>query len=162
MHDFVDNELGKVVPYGVYDIAANAGCVSVGIDNDTAQFAVNSIRRWLDLMGRDRYPNTDQLMITADGGGSNGSRVRLFKIELQKLADETGLTLKVCHYPPGTSKWNKIRAPPVLPHHPELARNAPDQPPGGGRTHRRHHDQDRPDGTVRARHADLPKGDQSE
>ena len=108
VHDFVDAELGKVVPYGVYDIAANAGCVSVGIDNDTAQFSVNSIRRWLDLMGWDRYPDTDQIMITADGGGSNGSRVRLFKIELQKLADETGLTLQVCHYPPGTSKWNKI------------------------------------------------------
>ena len=108
MHDFVDKELGKVVPYGVYDIAANAGCVSVGISNDTAQFAVNSIRRWLDVMGRERYPDMNQLMITADGGGSNGSRVRLFKIELQKLADETGLTLRVCHYPPGTSKWNKI------------------------------------------------------
>ena len=108
VHDFVDKELGKVVPYGVYDIAANAGCVSVGIDNDTAQFAVNSIRCWLNVMGRERYPELDQLMITADGGGSNGSRVRLFKVELQKLADETGLTLKVCHYPPGTSKWNKI------------------------------------------------------
>jgi hypothetical protein len=108
VHDFVDPELGKVVPYGVYDIAANAGCVSVGIDNDTAQFSVNSIRRWLDMMGRERYPDANHLMITADGGGSNGSRVRLFKIELQKLADETGLTLQVCHYPPGTSKWNKI------------------------------------------------------
>lgn len=108
VHDFVDAELGKVVPYGVYDIAANAGCVSVGIDNDTAQFAVNSIRRWLDLMGRERYPGAETVMITADGGGSNGSRVRLFKVELQKLADETGLTLQVCHYPPGTSKWNKI------------------------------------------------------
>jgi hypothetical protein len=89
VHDFVDKELGKVVPYGVYDIAANAGCVSVGIDHDTAQFAVNSIRRWLDVMGRERYPE----MITADGGGSNRSRVRLFKLELQKLADESGLTL---------------------------------------------------------------------
>jgi hypothetical protein len=108
VHDFVDAELGKVVPYGVYDIAANAGCVSVGIDNDTAQFSVNSIRRWLDVMGRERYPTADRLMITADGGGSNGSRVRLFKVELQKLADETGLTLQVCHFPPGTSKWNKI------------------------------------------------------
>ena len=108
VHDFVDKDLGKAVPYGVYDIAANVGCVSVGVDNDTAQFSVNSIRRWLDLMGRARYPEMDQLMITADGGGSNGSRVRLFKVELQKLADETGLTLKVCHYPPGTSKWNKI------------------------------------------------------
>jgi hypothetical protein len=108
VHDFVDKDLGKVVPYGVYDIAANAGCVSVGIDNDTAQFSVNSIRRWLDVMGCDRYPEMHQLMITADGGGSNGSRVRLFKVELQKLADETSLTLQVCHYPPGTSKWNKI------------------------------------------------------
>ena len=108
VHDFVDAELGKVVPYGVYDIAANAGYVSVGIDNDTAQFSVNSIRRWLDVMGRERYPTADRLMITADGGGSNGSRVRLFKLELQKLADETRLTLQICHFPPGTSKWNKI------------------------------------------------------
>ena len=108
VHDFVDKELGKAVPYGVYDIAANAGCVSVGIDNDTAQFAVNSVRRWLNVMGRERYPDMNQLMITADGGGSNGSRVRLFKVELQNLADEAGLTLQVCHYPPGTSKWNKI------------------------------------------------------
>lgn len=108
LHDFVDPKLGKVVPYGVYDIVANAGCVSVGIDNDTAQFSVNSIRRWLDVMGRERYPDTDSLMITADGGGSNGSRVKLFKVELQKLADETGLSLQVCHFPPGTSKWNKI------------------------------------------------------
>ena len=108
MHDFADKELGKVVPYGVYDIAADAGCVSVGIDNDTAQFSVNSVRRWLDVMDCDRYPDMYKLMIAADGGGSNGSRVRLFKTELQKLADETSLTLQVCHYPPGTSKWNKI------------------------------------------------------
>jgi hypothetical protein len=108
VHDFVDPDLGKVAPYGVYDVTANAGCVSLGISNDTAQFAVNAIRLWLDLMGRARYPDMKQLMITADGGGSNGSRVRLFKIELQTLADETGLTLRVCHYPPGTSKWNKI------------------------------------------------------
>ena len=104
VHDFVDKDLGKVAPYGVYDVAANTGYVNVGIDNDTAQFAVHSIRRWLDVMGRDRYPDMNQLMITADGGGSNGSRVRLFKVELQNLADETGLTLQVCHYPPGTSK----------------------------------------------------------
>jgi hypothetical protein len=107
-HDFADKNLGKAVPYGVYDIAANAGCVSVGIDNDTAQFSVNSIRRWRDGMGCERYPEMSRLMITADGGGSNRSRVRLFKVEFQKLADETGLTLQVCHYPPGTSKWNKI------------------------------------------------------
>ncbi len=108
VHDFIDGELGRVVPYGVYDICANAGCVSVGIDNDTASFAVNSIRRWLDVMGRERYPAANRLMITADGGGSNGSRVRLFKVELQKLADETGMTVQVCHFPPGTSKWNKV------------------------------------------------------
>ncbi len=82
--------------------------MSVGVDNDTAQFAVNAIRLWLNVMGHERYPAMNRLMITADGGGSNGSRVRLFKAELQKLADETGLTLQVCHYPPGTSKWNKI------------------------------------------------------
>jgi hypothetical protein len=108
VHDFIDKELGKAIPYGVYDIGANAGCVSVGVDHDTAEFAVNTIRRWHETMGRERYPTRDRLMITADGGGSNGSRVRLWKIELQKLADETGLTISVCHYPPGTSKWNKI------------------------------------------------------
>ena len=100
--------LGKSPLYGVYDIAANTGYVNVGIDNDTALFAVHSIRRWLDVMGRDRYADMKQLMITANGGGSNGSRVRLFKIELQNLADETGMALQVRHYPPGTSKWNKI------------------------------------------------------
>ena len=108
VHDFVDKELGKAIPYGIYDIAANAGSVSVGIDHDTAAFAVNAIRRWYEMMGRARYPAMERLMITADGGGSNGSRVRLWKVELQKLADETGLTIMVCHYPPGTSKWNKI------------------------------------------------------
>jgi hypothetical protein len=97
VHDFVDKELGKAIPYGVYDIAANAGCVSIGIDNATAQFSVNSIRRWLELMGRERYPAMKQLMVTADGGGSNGSRVRLFKVELQNLADETCLMPRVCH-----------------------------------------------------------------
>ena len=108
VHDFIDQELGKAIPYGVYDIGANAGCVSVGVDHDTAEFAVNAIRRWRETMGRERYPTCDRLMITADGGGSNGSRVRLWKVELQKFADETGLTISVCHYPPGTSKWNKI------------------------------------------------------
>ena len=108
VHDFEDKELGKVVPYGVYDVGANAGWVSVGVTSDTAQFAVASIRRWLDAMGRERYPKARELTITADGGGSNGTRVRLWKVELQKLADETGLMLHVHHYPPGTSKWNKI------------------------------------------------------
>jgi hypothetical protein len=108
VHDFVDKDLGKVAPYGIYDIAANAGWVSVGIDHDTAAFAVNSIRRWYRVVGRERYHAGDRLLITADGGGSNGSRVRLWKLELQKFADETGLILQVCHYPPGTSKWNKV------------------------------------------------------
>jgi transposase len=108
VHDFADKELGKVAPYGVYDIAANAGWVSLGITHDTATFAVASIRTWLEKAGRARYPNMRELTITADCGGSNGSRVRLWKVELQKLADETGLTIKVRHYPPGTSKWNKI------------------------------------------------------
>ena len=90
VHDFVDQEFGKVAPYGVYDIAANTACVNLGIGNDTARFAVNSVRCWLQLMGSERYPDMNLLMITADGGGSNGSRARLFKIELQNLADETG------------------------------------------------------------------------
>ena len=108
MHDFADKELGKAAPYGVYDVTANAGFVSVGISSDTAEFAVELIRCWRDRMGRQRYPKAHELTITADCGGSNGARVRLWKLELQKLADETGLALHVLHYPPGTSKWNKI------------------------------------------------------
>ena len=108
VHDFVDKELGKAVPYGIYDVAANAGFVSVGITSDTAEFAVEAIRSWLERMGRQRYPKAQELTITADCGGSNGARVRLWKVELQKLADERGLVLHVHHYPPGTSKWNKI------------------------------------------------------
>lgn len=107
-HDFEDKALGKAIPYGVYDIGANSGWVSVGVTHDTAQFAVQAIRRWWETMGQTRYPGARTLMITADGGGSNGARVRLWKVELQKLADELGLTIQVCHYPPGTSKWNKI------------------------------------------------------
>jgi len=115
-HDFPDKQLGKAVPYGVYDPTANNAWVSVvlearlrhGITHDTAGFAVASIRTWLERMGRKRYPKMRELMITADCGGSNGARVRLWKVELQKLADETGLPIKVCHYPPGTSKWNRI------------------------------------------------------
>ena len=108
VHDFEDKELGKVAPYGVYDVSANAGFVSVGITADTAEFAVQSIRTWLERMGRARYPDMTELTITADCGGSNGARVRLWKVELQKLADETELDVHVHHYPPGTSKWNKI------------------------------------------------------
>jgi hypothetical protein len=108
VHDFEDKALGKVVPYGVYDIGANAGWISLGITSDTAEFAVQSIRTWIERVGRERYPDMSELTITADCGGSNGARVRLWKVELQKLADDTGLTLNVHHYPPGTSKWNTI------------------------------------------------------
>jgi len=108
VHDFEDKTLGKVVPYGIYDVGANAGWVSLGITSDTAEFAVASIRTWIDRIGRPRYASMQELRITADCGGSNGARVRLWKTELQKLADATGLTLHINHYPPGTSKWNKI------------------------------------------------------
>ncbi len=108
VHDFINKELGKVVPYGIYDIAANAGWVSLGITSDTAEFAVNAIRIWIEKIGHVRYPLMRELTITADCGGSNGGRVRLWKVQLQKLADETGIAIKVLHYPPGTSKWNKI------------------------------------------------------
>lgn len=108
VHDFIDPKLGRAAPYGVYDIADDKGWVSVGIDHDTAAFAVNAIRSWWTNMGRRRYADAHTLTITADGGGSNGSRVRLWKTELQKLADELGLTIAVLHLPPGTSKWNKI------------------------------------------------------
>ncbi len=108
VHDFVIPELGRAAPYGVYDIANNAGWVSVGIDHDTASFAVNAIRTWWWRMGSERYPNATRLLVTADGGGSNGSRVRLWKRELQALANELGIPITVCHLPPGTSKWNKI------------------------------------------------------
>jgi hypothetical protein len=107
-HDFKDKELGRVVPYGIYDIAEDTGIVSVGIDNDTAQFAVQSIRSWWQELGRGRYPDAKALTITADCGGSNGNRTRLWKTELQRLADETRLEICVLHFPPGTSKWNKI------------------------------------------------------
>ena len=108
VHDFLIPELGRATPYGVYDLARNTGWVSVGMDHDTATFAVESIRRWWQFMGRPVYPNAGRLLITADAGGSNGPRLRLWKVELQKLADETGMRIAVCHFPPGTSKWNKI------------------------------------------------------
>jgi transposase len=108
VHDFVDPELGRATPYGIYDLGRNSGWVSVGMDHDTAEFAVETIRRWWRTMGRPAYPEATRLLITADAGGSNGSRLRLWKVELQKLADETGLRIAVCHFPPGTSKWNKI------------------------------------------------------
>jgi hypothetical protein len=106
--DFPDKELGKVAPYGVYDLTANEGWVSVGIDHDTAEFAVESLRRWWHRMGHKAYSEATELLITVDSGGSNGNRNRLWKVRLQNLADETGLRIAVCHFPPGTSKWNKI------------------------------------------------------
>jgi len=108
VHDFVIPELGRAAPYGVYDVTQNAGWVSVGVDHDTAAFAAQSIRRWWESMGTAAYPKAGRLLITADSGGSNGARVRLWKLELQRLADETGLEITVCHLPPGTSNWNKI------------------------------------------------------
>jgi hypothetical protein len=108
VHDFKDKQLGKAIPYGVYDLASNEGWVSVGITHDTARFAIASIRRWWHEMGAARFPRARKLMITADGGGSNSSRNRLWKISLQELADELELPLHICHFPPGTSKWNKI------------------------------------------------------
>jgi hypothetical protein len=108
VHDFLLPEKGKAIPYGVYDLTRNAGWVSVGIDQDTASFAARTILRWWQKMGRPIYQGTDGLLITADAGGSNGSRIRLWKWELQQLADRTGLSITVCHFPPGTSKWNKI------------------------------------------------------
>ena len=108
VHDFVQPELGRAIPYGVYDLGANTGWVSVGIDHDTAAFAVASIRHWWQAMGRRTYPRARRLLITADAGGSNGARLRLWKVELQKLADRLRVPITVCHFPPGTSKWNKI------------------------------------------------------
>jgi transposase len=107
-HDFIDETNGKAVPYGVYDVDADEGWVSVGQSADTSEFAVESIRRWWELMGKERYPLATKLLITADAGGSNGPRLRAWKTELAKLAHETGLEITICHYPPGTSKWNKI------------------------------------------------------
>ena len=143
VHDFKDKQLGKAIPYGVYDIAANRGWVNVGIDHDTAQFAVNSIRGWWQHLGQTGYPNATRLQITADCGGSNGNRLRLWKVELQALAQETGLEIAVCHLPPGTSKWNRI-ASPVLLHHDELARQAAGLAGDDDQPDRRDQDQHRP------------------
>lgn len=108
VYDFIDKKLGKVSPYGIYDLDKNIGCVNVGIDHDTSEFAVESIRRWYNKLGRKLYPEAEQLFITADGGGSNGSRNKLWKVCLQEFSDNSGLTIHVSHFPPGTSKWNKI------------------------------------------------------
>ena len=107
-HDFLDPDKGRTAPYGIYDVSNNVGFINLGISADTSEFAAESIRRWWLRMGKESYPDASKLLITADGGGSNGSRARLWKIELQRFADETGLEISVCHFPPGTSKWNKI------------------------------------------------------
>lgn len=168
VHDFEDKELGKVVPYGVYDVTANAGFVSLGITSDTAEFAVQSIRCWLERMGRERYPQATELTITADCGGSNGARVRLWKVELQKLADQTGLTLHVHHYPPGTSKWNKIEHR-LFCHitqnwrgRPLTARPAADRSYRRRRADWRNHHQSRLEGRVHPRHPHLSQGHQGQ
>ena len=108
VHDFPDKQLGKAISYGVYDLTANAGWVSVGVDHDTSEFAVETLRRWWRKMGATAYPGAERLLITCDGGGSNSSRSRLWKVELQGMADELGLQISISHFPPGTSKWNKI------------------------------------------------------
>ena len=108
VHDFIDDALGKVIPYGVYDLNNNSGWVNVGIDHDTPEFAVRSIADWWKRMGKRAYPETKELLITADAGGSNAARSRVWKLELQRFADRTGLTISVSHFPPGTSKWNKV------------------------------------------------------
>ena len=108
VYDFINTDVGKAIPHGIYDVGKNLGWVTVGRDHDTASFAVSSIRRWWEGMGRALYPNASKLLICADGGGSNGSRLRLWKVELQRLAEQTGITITVCHLPPGTGKWNKI------------------------------------------------------
>ena len=138
-HDFPDAELGKITPYGVYDIAANRGFVSVGTSRDTAAFAVNALRLWWQREGVARYPGARRLLVTCDAGGSNGYRSRLWKDQLAVLAAETGLEITVCHFPPGTSQVEQDRAPAVLPHHPHLARPAPDDGRRRRGRHRRDH-----------------------
>ena len=152
VHDFLIKELGRAVPYGVYDLAANSGWVSVGVDHDTAAFAVNSIRQWWQAVGRARYPEATRLLITADGGGSNGSRVRLWKRELQKLANELGP--RHCGQPPAArhQQVEQNRTPAFLLHQPELARQAARQLPGHRRIDLGHHHQNRPHRALRTRH----------
>ena len=143
VYDFIDPELGKVAPYGVYDVAANQGWVSVGIAHDTAEFAVESIRRWWREMGQPRYPNARRLLITADCGGSNGYRVRLWKVELQKLADELGIDDPGLSFSARHQQVEQDRASDVLPHHPELAGTPLGQPRGRRQPDRQHHDRRR-------------------
>ena len=162
VHDFIDKELGKAIPYGVYDLRHNAGWVSVGIDHDTAHFAANTIARWWREMGAARFPKARELLIMADGGGSNSSRSRLWKVALQRLADELDLSLTVCHFPPGTSKWNKIEHRLFSLPHAELAGQAAAEPAGGGRTHQQHEDPDGTGGASRPGYRHLPHRPESQ
>ena len=148
-HDFPDRKLGKAVPYGVYDVAHNIGWVNVGISHDTADFAVESIRRWWLRWGQELYPGASRLLITVDGGGSNGARVRLWRGELPELARELGLEIMVCHLPAGTSKWNRIEHRLFSLHPPELVRQAAANPRHHRQLLRRHHDQHRPQCLLR-------------
>ena len=160
-HDFPDKDLGRVTPYGVYDVQKNEGWVNVGTDHDTASFAVESIRRWWTLMGRKSYPDAKELVITADGGGSNASRSRLFKVEIQALANELGLPVRVSHFPPGTSKWNKIEHRLFS----QISMNWKGQPLTSheviGQPHRQHPDPKGPDRQGGARRKPVSSGSES-
>ena len=163
VHDFVDPELGRAIPYGIDDETNNEGWVSVGDVADTAEFAVNAIRSWWNLMGRTRFPDATRLLITADGGGSNGHRVRLWKAELAKLAAETGLEITVCHYPPGTSKWNRIEHR-MFSYITMNWRGRPltHLPPHHHRTGRRDHHRNRAHHQSRTRHRVVSEGRQDQ
>jgi len=156
VHDFPDKELGKAIPYGIYDVSANTGWVSVGTDHDTSAFAVATLRTWWDTTGHHTYPNADRLLICADGGGSNGHRVRAWKIELAQFAADTGLSITVCHLPPRHLQMEQNRTPALLPDHHELARQTPDHPPSHRRPHQPHHHNHRPTHPMRPRHQPLP------
>ena len=163
VHEFPDKKLGKAAPYGVYDVAHNIGWVNVGISYDTAAFAVESIRRWWLRLGQELYPGASRLLITADCGGSNGARVRLWKVELQELARELGLEITVCHLPPGTSKWNRIehRLFSFISqnwHQSELARQAAEDRRHHRQLDQRHHNQHRPQSLLRRGRERLSQG----
>ena len=160
VYDFIDKELGQGTPYGVYDVGANSGWVSVGTDDDTAAFAVQTIRTWWQKAGKPAYPHATRLLICADGGGSNGYRTRLWKTELAALAAETGLEITVCHFPPGTSKWNKIEHR-LFSHISMNWRGPPaDQPRSHRPDHRGHHHPHRADRRRRTRPRPVPQGHQ--